>query len=164
VTFPEVESQPSSAVNQTRMKRQLADQAIAQATAAQWSDAAETNQRLLELGPDAEAENRLAKALWEQGELGAAQLLVLHLQLDLVHLELVQELLGRPCACTRLRGAGKLRLGLCPQLCTAPFRPFPLPAHTHSYPPGDAISIASRINWVSPVVPTMRRALTSIVH
>ena len=73
VTFPEVESQPSSAVNQTRMKRQLADQAIAQATAAQWAEAAETNQKLLELGPDAEAENRLAKALWEQGELGAAR-------------------------------------------------------------------------------------------
>jgi tetratricopeptide (TPR) repeat protein len=73
VTFPEVDSQPTSAVNQTRLKRQLADQAIAQATAAQWTDAAETNQRLLELGPDAEAENRLAKALWEQGELGAAR-------------------------------------------------------------------------------------------
>ena len=73
MTFPEVDSQPSSAVNQTRLKRQLADQAIAQATAAQWTDAAETNQRLLELGPDAEAENRLAKALWEQGELGAAR-------------------------------------------------------------------------------------------
>jgi tetratricopeptide (TPR) repeat protein len=73
VTFPEVESQPSSAVNQTRLKRQLADQAIAQATAAQWPEAAETNQRLLELGPDAEAENRLAKALWEQGELGSAR-------------------------------------------------------------------------------------------
>jgi len=73
VTFPEVESQPNSAVNQTRMKRQLADQAIAQATAAQWSEAAETNQKLLELGPDVEAENRLAKAYWEQGELGAAR-------------------------------------------------------------------------------------------
>jgi len=73
VTFPEVESQPNSAVNQTRMKRQLADQAIAQATAAQWSEAAETNEKLLELGPDVEAENRLAKALWEQGELGAAR-------------------------------------------------------------------------------------------
>jgi tetratricopeptide (TPR) repeat protein len=73
VTFPEVESQPNSAVNQTRMKRQLADQAIAQATAAQWSDAADTNKKLLELGPDAEAENRLAKALWELGELGAAR-------------------------------------------------------------------------------------------
>ena len=73
MTFPEVESQPNSAVNQTRMKRQLADQAIAQATAAQWSEAAETNQKLLELGPDVEAENRLAKAYWEQGELGAAR-------------------------------------------------------------------------------------------
>ena len=73
MTFPEIESQPNSAVNQTRMKRQLADQAIAQATAAQWSEAAETNQKLLELGPDAEAENRLAKSLWELGELGNAR-------------------------------------------------------------------------------------------
>src|SRR3954466_1628295 len=73
VTFPDVETQASSAVNQTRLKRQLADQAIAQATAAQWSEAAETNQRLLELGADAESENRLAKALWELGELGQAR-------------------------------------------------------------------------------------------
>src|SRR5829696_797766 len=73
VTFPDVETQASSAVNQTRLKRQLADQAIAQATAAQWVEASETNQRLLELGPDAEAENRLAKALWELGELGQAR-------------------------------------------------------------------------------------------
>src|SRR3954447_3665300 len=73
VTFPELETQPPTAVNQTRLKRQLADQAIAQATAAQWSEAAETNQRLLELGPDAEPENRPAKALWELGELGQAR-------------------------------------------------------------------------------------------
>src|SRR3954447_8472342 len=73
VTFSDVETQASSAVNQTRLKRQLADQAIAQATAAQWADASETNQRLLELGADAEAENRLAKALWELGELGQAR-------------------------------------------------------------------------------------------
>src|SRR5258706_250490 len=73
VTFPDVETQAPSAVNQTRLKRQLADQAIAQATAAQWSEAAETNQRLLELGPDAESENRLAKALWELRELGQAR-------------------------------------------------------------------------------------------
>jgi hypothetical protein len=73
VTFSDVETQASSAVNQTRLKRQLADQAIAQATAAQWSEAAETNKRLLELGADAEGENRLAKALWELGELGAAR-------------------------------------------------------------------------------------------
>jgi hypothetical protein len=73
VTFSDVENQPSSAVNQTRLKRQLVDQAIAQATAAQWAESAETNKRLLELGPDAEAENRLAKSLWELGELGAAR-------------------------------------------------------------------------------------------
>src|SRR5262245_33788997 len=73
VTFPDVETQATSAVNQTRLKRQLADPAIAQAAAAQWSEAAETNRRLLELGADAEGENRLAKALWELGELGSAR-------------------------------------------------------------------------------------------
>jgi hypothetical protein len=73
VTFPDVETTAQSPVNLTRQKRQLADQAIAQATAAQWTEAVATNRRLLELGPDAESENRLAKALWEQGELGAAR-------------------------------------------------------------------------------------------
>jgi len=73
VTFPDVDTSAQSPVNLNRQRRQLADQAIAQATAAQWSDAASTNRRLLELGPDAEAENRLAKSLWEQGELGAAR-------------------------------------------------------------------------------------------
>jgi Tetratricopeptide repeat len=73
VTFPDVDTAASSPVNQTRLKRQLADQAIAQAAAAQWADAAETNRKLLELGQDAEAENRLAKALWELGELAAAR-------------------------------------------------------------------------------------------
>ena len=73
MTFPDVETQAQSPVNLTRTKRQLADQAIAQASAAQWADAAATNRKLLELGPDAEAENRLAKALWELGELGAAR-------------------------------------------------------------------------------------------
>ena len=53
MTFPEVET--------------------SKATAAQWADAAETNRRILEMGPDVEAENRLAKALWEQGELGEAR-------------------------------------------------------------------------------------------
>ena len=69
MTFPDIETTAQSPVNLTRQKRQLADQAIAQATAAQWAEAAATNRRLLELGPDAEAENRLAKALWELGEL-----------------------------------------------------------------------------------------------
>ena len=73
MTFPEIETQASNAVNQVRLKRQLVDQAIAQAAAAQWSEAAETNRRLLELGPDAESENRLAKALWELGELANAR-------------------------------------------------------------------------------------------
>ena len=73
MTFPDVEINPQSPANLTRQKRQLADQAIAQATAAQWADAAATNRKLLELGPDAEAENRLAKSLWELGELGSAR-------------------------------------------------------------------------------------------
>src|SRR4029453_6129447 len=66
VTFPDVETTAPSPVNLNRQKRQLADQAIAQATAAQWAEAAATNRKLLELGPDAEAENRLAKSLWEE--------------------------------------------------------------------------------------------------
>jgi tetratricopeptide (TPR) repeat protein len=73
VTFPDVEINPQSPVNLTRQKRQLADQAIAQATAAQWAESAATNRKLLELGPDAEGENRLAKSLWELGELGSAR-------------------------------------------------------------------------------------------
>src|SRR6476660_4873424 len=73
VTFPDVETNAQSPVNLTRTKRQLAEQAIAQAPAAQWADAAATNRKLLELGPDAESENRLAKALWEMGELGSAR-------------------------------------------------------------------------------------------
>ena len=73
MTFSETDSTASSPAATTRIKRQLAEQAIANAAAGQWSDAADTNRKLLELGPDAEAENRLAKALWEQGELGAAR-------------------------------------------------------------------------------------------
>jgi tetratricopeptide (TPR) repeat protein len=72
VTFPEVDAGSSPAAA-TRLKRQLAEQAIGQAAAGHWADAADTNRKLLELGADAEAENRLAKALWEQGELGAAR-------------------------------------------------------------------------------------------
>ena len=73
MTFPELESKASSATNQTRYKRQLAEQAIQQAAQAQWADSADTNRKLLALGPDAEAENRLAKALWELGELASAR-------------------------------------------------------------------------------------------
>jgi tetratricopeptide (TPR) repeat protein len=72
VTFSETEAGTSPAAT-TRIKRQLAEQAIASAAAGQWSEAADTNRKLLELGPEADAENRLAKALWELGELGAAR-------------------------------------------------------------------------------------------
>jgi hypothetical protein len=64
---------PSNAITTTRLKRQLVEQAIAAATVADWAEAARINERLLELGPDSEAENRLAKAHWEMGELGAAR-------------------------------------------------------------------------------------------
>ena len=73
MTFPDIETTAQSPINLTRQKRQLADQAIAQASAAKWADAAATNRKLLELGPDAESENRLAKSLWELGELRAAR-------------------------------------------------------------------------------------------
>jgi tetratricopeptide (TPR) repeat protein len=73
VTFPDIETTTQPPVNLTRQKRQLAEQAIAQAADSQWADAAETNRKLLELGTDAEAENRLAKALWELGELASAR-------------------------------------------------------------------------------------------
>ena len=72
MTFSETEANTSPAAA-TRVKRTLAEQAIASATAGKWAEAAETNRRLLEMGPEADAENRLAKALWELGELGAAR-------------------------------------------------------------------------------------------
>jgi len=72
VSFSDIDTGSSPAAT-TRMKRQLADQAIAQASAAMWTEAVETNKKLLELGPEAETENRLAKALWELGELGSAR-------------------------------------------------------------------------------------------
>jgi hypothetical protein len=73
VTFPDIETNTQTPVNLTRQKRQLAEQAIAEASKADWEGAAETNRKLLQLGADVEAENRLAKALWELGELGAAR-------------------------------------------------------------------------------------------
>jgi len=73
VTFPDVDTHAQSPVNLVRLKRTLAEQAIAHATAADWTAAAATNRRLLEHGPDAEAENRLAKSLWELGMLGEAR-------------------------------------------------------------------------------------------
>jgi hypothetical protein len=65
-------SQPP-AVNTTRLKRQLTEQAIEAAAKGDWEAAADLNRRLLELGGSVEAENRLAKALWEMGELAEAR-------------------------------------------------------------------------------------------
>ncbi|MHB8460077.1 MAG: tetratricopeptide repeat protein [Candidatus Limnocylindrales bacterium] len=73
MTFSDLDTSKTTATNQVRLKRQLAEQAVAQATAAQWGDAAETNRRILEMGADVQTENRLAKALWELGELGEAR-------------------------------------------------------------------------------------------
>ena len=67
---PSTETAPP---NPIRLKRQLTEQAIAAATAAEWAEAAELNRRILELGADSAAENRLAKALWELGELAEAR-------------------------------------------------------------------------------------------
>ncbi|HEX5466471.1 MAG TPA: tetratricopeptide repeat protein [Candidatus Limnocylindrales bacterium] len=64
---------PESTANPIRLKRQLSEQAIAAASAGDWPEAAELNRRLLELGADSQAENRLAKALWELGELAEAR-------------------------------------------------------------------------------------------
>ena len=72
MTFSETDN-ATSPIAATRLKRQLAEQAIVHASSGAWSEAAEVNRRLIELGPDPEAENRLAKALWELGELGAAR-------------------------------------------------------------------------------------------
>ena len=71
MAFPEIEK--GTGGNSVRIKRQLMDQAIAHASDGHWTEAAETNRKILEMAPDAEAENRLAKALWELGELGTAR-------------------------------------------------------------------------------------------
>jgi tetratricopeptide (TPR) repeat protein len=55
-----------------RQRRQLAETAIAQATHGEWEAAVETNQQLLELGPDTDGYNRLGKALAELGRHGEA--------------------------------------------------------------------------------------------
>jgi len=70
MTFPEVKD---TTINATRQKRQLVEQAIAASAGGDWSEAADLNRRILEYGADSEAENRLAKALWEMGDLGTAR-------------------------------------------------------------------------------------------
>jgi hypothetical protein len=73
VTFPELDEATPSPPSLSRTKRALAEQAIAAASAARWAEAAEANRKLLAYGPDVEAQNRLAKALWEQGDLAGAR-------------------------------------------------------------------------------------------
>ena len=73
MSFPELAGAAAAGASTVRLKRQLVEQAIAAATNADWSAAAEINRRILELGPDSAAENRLAKALWELGELAEAR-------------------------------------------------------------------------------------------
>jgi len=51
----------------TRLRRQLAETAIAQATRGEWEAAVETNRELVKLGPDVDGFNRLGKALAELG-------------------------------------------------------------------------------------------------
>ena len=63
----------SSTMTASRLKRQLVDQAIDAARRADWAAAAEINQKVLEMGPDSAAQNRLAKAYWEMGELAMAR-------------------------------------------------------------------------------------------
>jgi tetratricopeptide (TPR) repeat protein len=70
MTFPEVKE---TTLNATRQKRQLVEQAIAGAAIGDWPEAADLNRRILEFGPDSEAENRLGKALWEMGDLAGAR-------------------------------------------------------------------------------------------
>jgi len=73
MSFSMTEGAATPAINATRLKRQLTEQAIAAATAADWQTAADLNRRILDLGADSAAENRLAKAHWEMGELAQAR-------------------------------------------------------------------------------------------
>ena len=63
----------STTLTASRQKRQLVDQAIDAARAADWTGAVGINERVLDFGADSAAENRLAKAYWEQGELSKAR-------------------------------------------------------------------------------------------
>jgi Tfp pilus assembly protein PilF len=73
---PLIENEPSaasSAINASRQKRQFVEQAINAARRADWMAAAEANEKVLDMGPDSAAHNRLAKAHWELGELAKAR-------------------------------------------------------------------------------------------
>jgi tetratricopeptide (TPR) repeat protein len=73
---PLTENQPdpaASVITASRQKRQLVEQAIEAARRADWAAAAEANRKVLDMGPDSAAQNRLAKAYWELGELAQAR-------------------------------------------------------------------------------------------
>jgi hypothetical protein len=73
MSFPVTDGGAAPPINATRLRRQLVEQAIAAATAGDWASAVDFNKRILDLGADSEAENRLAKAYWELGELSQAR-------------------------------------------------------------------------------------------
>jgi len=73
MSFSMTDGAGTPAINTTRLRRQLVEQAIAAATEADWETSVELNKRILELGPDSEAENRVARAYWEMGELAKAR-------------------------------------------------------------------------------------------
>ena len=73
MSFSLTDGVATPALNATRLRRQLVEQAIAAATDAEWEAAADLNKRILELGPDSESENRLARANWEMGEQATAR-------------------------------------------------------------------------------------------
>jgi tetratricopeptide (TPR) repeat protein len=73
MSFSITDGAGAAPLNATRLKRQLTEQAIAAATDADWETAADLNRRIIELGADSDAENRLAKAFWEMGELAQAR-------------------------------------------------------------------------------------------
>ena len=50
LAFPEIEK--TTGGNTVRIKRQLVEQAIGHGAAGRWAEAAETNRKILEIGPD----------------------------------------------------------------------------------------------------------------
>ena len=58
---------------QMRLRKRLVERAVELAVANRWDDAIATNRQLLQMGEDAEAYNRIGKALLEMGRIQEAQ-------------------------------------------------------------------------------------------